>query len=192
MRWLRSASTRSAPAAASFLLVASIAVGGCANADELDPVALCDGPTGSWTNLDSESENFRTDPQDRIDWTDEAGCAVNMNFVFHTFGDDHCGWEDAEFISIGVPIGVPYSGPEATPPGQDWEPKFFHNTDAAVAAFDAGTFLDQLPTDAVDTGLRSTGDRELWISASDDELYVKENAAIRVFVSVADDDVSCA
>ncbi len=156
------------------------------------PVDECDGPAGSWTDLSSEPEWFRDDSSNRINWTDEGGCAVNLEFVFHRFGDDHCEWDAAEFISIGVPIGTPYTGENAVPPEQDWEPQFFHNTDQAVSHFDAGSVLGELPANAVDTGLRAAGDRAMYSSPDETELYLLKGSDVFVFVPVADEDVACA
>lgn len=174
------------------LLAAALLSATCGSDDSGQSVTLCDSPDGSWTNLNSEPVGFRDGSGERIDWTDEIGCAVNLEYVFHRFGDDHCGWQDAEFISIGLPIGSPYTGPNANPPGQDWEPQFFHNTNGAVSSFDPGVVLAELPSDATDTGLRAAGGRELWSSAGEEQLYVQQGDEVKVFAPVADDDVSCA
>ena len=176
-------------------LVFAAALTACGGADSRSDndhsVALCEGPVGSWTDLSSEPEAFRDGSSPRIDWTDEAGCAINLEFVFHRFGDDHCGWERAELISIGVPIGVPYTGENADPPEQDWEPLFFHNTGGVVGSFAAGTVLDSVPAAAIDTGLRA-GMRSLWADEAMTVLYLEDDIDVRVFVPVADAEVSCA
>lgn len=152
----------------------------------------CDGPAGSWTNLSSEPEWFRDDSGSRINWTDDSGCAINLEYVFHRFGDEHCEWETIEILSIGTPIGTPYTGDNADPPGDDWEPLFFHNGASAATHLEAGTTLDELPTDAVDTGLRAAGDRALFSSPDEDILYLQQGGDILVFVAGSDEELSCA
>lgn len=156
------------------------------------PVDECDGPAGSWTDLSSEPEWFRDDSGARINWTDDNGCAINLEYVFHRFGDDHCEWETIEMLSIGIPIGTPYTGDNADPPGQDWEPLFFHNGAAAATHLEAGTTLAELPVDAVDTGLRAAGDRALFSSPDEDVLYLQQGGEVLVFVAGTDEELSCA
>ncbi len=171
---------------------------GCA-ADQAEPVGqavnvICDAPEGSWTNLDGESPQWRADVDNRVDWTDEGGCAINLEFVFHTFGSDHCGWEKTERISIGVPFGTPYTGDRADPPGQDWEPMFFHNTDGDFDRLPPGEVIgiDELPPGATDLGLRSAGGRQLWAADDATALYEIRGDTVRVFVPASDDEISCA
>ncbi len=168
-------------------------------ADQAEPVGqavnvTCDAPVGSWTNLDGESPQWRADVDNRVDWSDEAGCAVNLEFVFHTFGSDHCGGERTERISIGVPFGTPYTGDQADPPGQDWEPLFFHNSDDDFEQLPPGEVLsiDQPPTGATDVGLRSADGRQLWATADASELYEVQGDSVRVFVPASDEATSCA
>ncbi len=174
------------------LLLAACGSDGTANTEPGSaPVHECDGPPGSWTNLSSEPIGFRDDPSARVNWT-EGGCAVNLNFIFHRYGDEHCDTEDVEFISIGVPIGTPYTGPEATPPGQDWEPLFFHNTGNAYDWLPPAVVLDELPADAVDTGLRAAGARELHVAPDENELYVVNDGDVHVFPVVSEEETNCA
>ena len=154
---------------------------------------LCDGPAGSWTDLTDEPAGQRAELP-IVDWTDEAGCAIRLDTIFHTFGDGHCDWEDVEYISLGIPIGEPFSGPDATPPEQDWEPLFLFNSDGAVANLPAGERLDveDVPADAVDTGLTTATGRRLRLSADELTLYEIQGSSVRAFVATDDDDVSCA
>jgi hypothetical protein len=109
------------------LAVLSIAsCGGTESADDELVVSTCDSAEGTWTYLADEPASIRELP-DLISWTDEAGCLINANFLFHRVGDEHCGIEQLEFISIGLPVGTPYTGPSSLPPGQDWEPEFVFN-----------------------------------------------------------------
>ena len=184
--------TRRMQRPAQLLLVLATLLAACGGNAPGQEVSLCDGPAGTWTDLTTEPQSFRDGSSPRIDWTDDAGCAVNLEFVFHRFGDDHCEWETAEFVSIGVPLGEPYTGPNATPPGQDWEPLFFHNTDGALDHMEPGRTLSELPDDAIDVGLRAIDGRELWAAPDTSELYVVQDDSVRVFVPALDEDVSCA
>lgn len=47
--------------------------------------AACDSPDGVWTNLEGESADWRADVGNRVEWTDEGGCAINLEYLFHGF-----------------------------------------------------------------------------------------------------------
>ncbi len=155
---------------------------------------LCDGPAGSWTDLSNEPAGMRDGSGPRVDWTDDAGCAINLGSLFHTFGDDHCDWERVEFISIGLPIGSPFTGPDADPPGQDWSPFFLFNTDGAVGGMPKGEQLtpEELPADATDIGLKTTTGRRLRLAADEQTLYEVQGDVVRAFEKVDEDEVGCA
>ncbi len=154
---------------------------------------LCDGPPGTWTDLTDE-ETGRRESGPIVIWTDEDGCAIRLDTIFHRFGDDHCGWEDVEYLSLGVPIGEPFSGPDATPPVQDWEPLFLFNTDGAVANLPAGERLAaaDVPEDALDIGAKTVTGRRRHLSADELTVYEVQGDDARAFVATADGEVSCA
>ncbi len=179
----------------TLLTLTLLLLAGCGGEDVTTaaPVTLCDGPEGTWTDLSTEPEWWRDGiPERAVNWTDEAGCAVNGQYVFHDFGDEHCGWENVEFLSIGVPIGTPYSGPDADPPGEDWEPRYFHNADGGVEGYAPAETLGELPATATDTGLRAAGDRLMWAEPDASRIYVQRGDDVQVFVPVDDDEVGCA
>lgn len=155
---------------------------------------LCEGPAGSWTDLTDEPEGWREGSGPRVDWTDDAGCAINLDSLFHTFGDDHCDWERVEFISIGLPIGSPFTGPEADPPGQDWSPFFLFNTDGAVGGVADGEQLtpEDVPADATDIGAKTATGRRLRLATDEQTLYEVQGEVVRAFVQIDADEVGCA
>lgn len=154
---------------------------------------LCTEPAGSWTDTSDEDPDWRTG-QRSVDWTDEAGCAVRLDHVWHNFGDDHCDWEDVEHISFGLPVGSPYTGPEASPPGQDWEPFFIFNTAGAVSGLPAGQEMaaSDIPATAIDTGLRTVTGRSLLLADDESVLYDVQGDSARLFVRIPGDDYGCA
>jgi hypothetical protein len=154
---------------------------------------LCTEPAGSWTDTSDEDPDWRTG-QPSIDWTDEAGCAIRLDHVWHNFGDDHCEWQDVEHISFGLPIGTPYTGPEANPPGQDWAPFFIFNTDGAVNGLPVGQELaaSDVPATAIDTGLRTATGRSLFLAEDESVLYDIQGDNARLFVQISEDDYGCA
>ncbi|MEM7325337.1 MAG: hypothetical protein AAF531_19775 [Actinomycetota bacterium] len=154
---------------------------------------LCTEPAGSWTDLTGEDPAWRDD-QPSVGWTDQSGCAVRLDHVWHTFGDDHCGWEFVESISFGLPVGTPYTGEVADPPGQDWEPLFLFNTDGAVEGLPTGETVAaaDVPATATDTGLRTVTGRSLRLAADRSALYDVQGETARVFVRITEDDYGCA
>lgn len=181
------------------LLLASLAVAVLASAcggedsSENDLASIsCDSPDGTWTNLNDEPPGIRELP-DLVTWTDEAGCLINAGFLFHRLGDEHCGLEDAEFISLGLPIGTPYTGPNADPPGQDWEPEFFFNTDGAWESEPHGVevSVSDVPADAIDLGLKGSAGRTMFISRDESMLWVARGDVARQYVRPSD-EIACA
>lgn len=153
---------------------------------------ICTEPAGSWTDLTGEDEAWRDQPS--VAWTDETGCAIRLDHVWHNFGDDHCDWERVEHISFGLPIGTPYTGPDADPPGQDWEPFFIYNTDGAVGNLPAGERIGaaDVPATAIDTGLQTVTGRSLLIAEDESALYEVQGDTARVFVRIPEDQYGCA
>ena len=152
-----------------------------------------DAEPGSWTDLTAQADGFDTAAL-ATRWGDEQGCALRLDVVFHTNSSDHCDWERAETISFGVPAGTPFTGPDADPPGQDWEPLYFFNTDGVVESQPPGRVvsISELPDDAVDIGARSTDGKRLLLAADEETLFEVDGDLARAFVRTADEDVSCA
>lgn len=154
---------------------------------------LCTEPAGSWTDLTDEDEAWRANAP-AIAWTDASRCAIRLDTVWHRFADEHCDWEEVENISMGLPLGTPYTGPDAQPPGQDWDPAFLFNTDGAVDHLPPGETIAaaDVPDTAVDTGLRTINDRRLFLADDESALYEVQGDSARVFVRTLDDEFSCA
>lgn len=176
-------------------IATAVVASACGGQDPPDndlATVLCDSPEGTWTNLNDEPAGIRDVPT-LVTWTDEVGCLINGGFLFHRMGDEHCGLEDAEFISLGLPVGTPYTGPNADPPGQDWEPEFFFNTDGAWESEPNGVevSLSDIPTDATELGLKGSGGRTLFISTNDSMLWVASGDVVRRFVRPSN-EIACA
>lgn len=187
------------------LIVVTVGAGACSSGDESDQSGsggqgtsgpeylLCTEPADSWTDLTGEDEGWRTGTP-LVGWTDESGCAIRLDTVWHQFGQEECEWEDTERLSIGLPIGTPYTGPDATPPGQDWDPFFFFNTNGDFEDLPQGEVIAaaDVPETAVDTGLRTATGRRMSIADDEQTLYEIQGATARVFVRSSDDATSCA
>ncbi len=154
---------------------------------------LCTEPAGSWVDLTGEDPSWRND-QPSVGWTDASGCAVRLDHVWHSFGDQHCDWEQVETISFGLPLGTPYTGESATPPGQDWEPFFVFNTGGAVTNLPEGEQISaaDVPPTAINTGLQTVTGRALFLAEDESALYDVQGDNARVFVRVSEDEVGCA
>ncbi len=65
----------------------------------------CDAEPGSPTDLDSEPEQWLAFGEYRR-WFDAEGCPVRIDVISNINGAEHCDLEDAEFITIGRPLGT--------------------------------------------------------------------------------------
>jgi hypothetical protein len=91
-----------------------------------------------------------------VPWTDVDGCLVRIDVLGERPGPDHCGWQDAQVLIVGRPLGARYTSPADTvefvrDPAGVFGPEF-------AAGFDADA---SLPAGAVDSGYRR-GDVALW------------------------------
>jgi len=175
-----------------FLLLVGAACAGAGSSDDDGLIiAACDSDEDTWTYLADEPPGFRDNPG-FVTWTVE-NCVINANFVFHRSGDEHCEMQETEFISIGLPVGTPYTGPNAIPPGQDWMPEFFFNADGAWETEPPGVELaaSDLPPDAVDVGLLGAGGRTMFIAADEATLWVVQDDVAKAFVEPTE-EVACA
>ncbi len=152
---MRSILLRSATAC---LVVAVL--GGCSSTDD-DIVAArsetdgCGADGGSATDIESEPDWRRH--ADYRPWTDGEGCLLRIDIVAERSGPEHCGWEKADVLIVGQPLGEPYTSPE--------DAVHFVRDPAAVfgqrelaAGYDPDA---SLPDDAVDSGFRRD-DVSLW------------------------------
>jgi hypothetical protein len=115
----------------------------------------CGADGGSATDIESEPDWRRH--ADYRPWTDGEGCLVRIDIVAELSGPEHCGWEKADVLIVGQPLGEPYTSPE--------DAVHFVRDPAAVfgqpelaAGYDPDA---SLPDDAVDSGFRR-GDVSLW------------------------------
>lgn len=139
--------------------------------DDLPPVSQpegCQTEPGSPIDLASEpagwlafGEYFR--------WTDTAGCPVRIDVISHNAGAEHCGWQAAEFITIGRPLGesVTQLSPEVAN-------RYIWNPDGVIPGVPEATTIAvaELPATAVDTGYRAA-QVSMWIDPADEStLYL--------------------
>lgn len=133
----------------------AVAAAGCASGGA-DVVAGADADTcatepGSVIDLDSEPD-WRQHADYRP-WTDADGCLLRIDILAERSGPEHCGWEDADVLIAGAPLGEPYTSSSDTvefvrdPEGVFEQPGL---ADAFVAGGD-------LPDGAVDSGFRRDG-----------------------------------
>jgi len=180
--------------------IGAFAAAACSGGDDEDlgdtssqaEYLICTEPAGSWTDLTGEDPAWRDQPS--VNWTDEDQCAVRLDHVWHHYASDHCDWEQVETISFGLPLGTPYTGPDATPPGQDWDPFFLFNTDGAMSHLPAGERIAaaEVPANAMDTGLRTVTGRSLFLAADDSALYDVQGDTAQVFVRIDAEQADCA
>lgn len=139
--------------------------------DHFAPIDLpegCDSEPGSVTDVTAEPIWWLYQG-DRLRWSDTNGCAIRVDIIEHYLGP--CGWEAAEFITTGNPIGTPLSDGQQPLDRTDtrtyiWDP------DGVLAYIDDTHRndiipIDDLPDTAIDTGYRRAG-AELWADPADD------------------------
>jgi len=115
----------------------------------------CDAEVGSVTDLGNEPDWRRYG--DYRPWTDAEGCLLRIDILAERPGPDHCGWEKADVLIAGVPLGEPYTTPDDTVQFVRDPAAVFDLPDLA-AGFDPDA---RLPDDAVDSGFRRE-DVSLW------------------------------
>jgi hypothetical protein len=134
----------------------------------------CETTPGSPIDLDAEPA-FWLAFSDFLRWFDEEGCAVRIDVISHQHLAEHCGWEEAEAMSVGVEFGEPFSNSEHSR-------RYVWNRDGVVPDVKAGEVIpvDALPHSAEDTGYRQ-GDWELWIDPLDPTVLFVVGDSVRVF-----------
>lgn len=150
------------------LLLLAVACGG--SSQNLDDLILrpkgCEAESGSPTDLDAEPAHWLRSGN-RLRWTDAKGCPVRVDVISHIRGAEHCGWEEAQFITIGRPLGSSVAGglsPE-TANRYVWDPS------GILPGGPFGTVVSRadLPSTTHDTGFRQDG-AELWLDEADESV----------------------
>jgi hypothetical protein len=91
-------------------------------------------------------------------WTHPDTGAILTDFA----GAEHCGWQSVRFLDVETVAG--------RPPAQ-----FIRDEEGVLAGYpglDRFETVDQLPSDATDTGYRSSDGLELWIAADASAAFV--------------------
>lgn len=115
---------------------------------------------GSPTDVAHEPDTRRF--ADYRPWSTDDGCLVRIDVLAERSGPDHCGFEDADVIITGTPLGELYTSPDDT---QTYirDPGGVFGRPEVAAAFEPSATL---PDDAVDSGYRRD-DVELWTVPDD-------------------------
>ncbi len=135
----------------------------------------CEAAPESATDLDAEPEPWLAFGQ-YMRWFDSEDCPVRVDVIAHTHGAEHCGWEAAEFITLGATLGESFSSSLDSR-------RFVWNGEAVIPGLEESEVLPRswLPASALDTGYRQ-GDNELWLDDADPSVVlVIEGGTVRVF-----------
>lgn len=115
----------------------------------------CTSDPRSVTDLGSEPDWRRH--ADYRPWTDARGCFVRIDVLAERSGPDHCGWEDADVLIVGTPLGEPYTSANDSVTYVRDPDAVFGDPDLA-AGYEADA---NVPAEAVDSGFRREG-LSLW------------------------------
>jgi len=98
--------------------------------------------------------------------------------ISHIHGAAHCGWQDAQFITIGRPLGASIEHPSPESVNRYvWDPN------GVIAGVTAARIIDsaEMPATATWTGF-SHGDSEMWIDSADESvLYIVDGTDVAVW-----------
>ncbi len=150
-RTVRSALVRSAIACFALLLL-----GACSSGDD-DAVLAgaeshdCGAEPRSVTDVHSEPDWRRH--ADYRPWTDTEGCLLRIDIVAEWSGPEHCGWEKADVLIVGQPLGESHTSPDDTVHFVRDPAAVFGQPDLA-AAYDPDA---SVPDNAIDSGFRRDG-----------------------------------
>ncbi len=138
----------------------------------------CDAASEAPTDLDSEPAQWLAFGE-YMRWFDAESCPVRVDVISHINGAEHCDVQDAEFITIGRPLGaaVKVLSPETAN-------RYVWNADGVIGGLPSGETIAaaDLPPTAADTGYVQ-GDKHLWLDEADESvLYVVANDTVQVFV----------
>ncbi len=138
----------------------------------------CDAEAGSPTDLESEPEQWLAFGEYKR-WFDAEGCPVRIDVISNIDGAAHCDLEDAEFITIGRPLGTSII---SLPPNT--MNRYVWNANGVIPGMPSGETIElsELPTTALDTGYVQ-GQEHLWLDdASESVIYVVNGDAARILV----------
>ncbi len=90
-------------------------------------------------------------------WTDADGCLLRIDVLAERPGPEHCGWEAAQTIIAGQPLGARYTAPEDTTHFVR-DPDGVYGRPELTAGFEPDATV---PEGAIDSGYRKGG-AELW------------------------------
>ena len=141
----------------------------------------CDAEPDSPTDRNSEPQQWLAFGEYKR-WLDAEGCPVRIDVISNINGAEHCDLEDAEFVTIGRPLGRSII---SLPP--ETMNRYVWNADGVIQGMPPGEIIElsDLPTTAIDTGYVQ-GNRQLWIDdESDSVVYVVEDGE-RALVFVLD------
>lgn len=130
-----------------------VALGGCSADDVSADEKRCRAEAGSVIDVDTEPD-WRRHAEYRS-WTDADGCLLRIDVVAERPGPSHCGWEDADVLIVGDPLGERYGSASV---------HFVRDPDGVFGLPElAEGFVadDELPGTAVDSGFRRDG-TSLW------------------------------
>ena len=146
--------------------------------DPIDRPEGCAAVPGSATDLSAEPVGRLAHGDGPHRWTDTNGCPVRIDVIEQYAGPEHCGWQDATFLTVGDPIGTPFAG--ASSRRYFWDPKNVVRQGASTSSSspvapgarpETRTTIPvaELPGSAEDTSFRD-GNAQLW--ANGDDPYV--------------------
>lgn len=114
-------------------------------------IVSCETSDGSSLDLAAEPTDWPI-WDSYIRWSDADGCPLRLDVVAHVRGSDRCGWQGAEFITMGRPIG----GPIGKRYSVESTSRFLWDPDAVLPRGPFGELLDSedLEAPTVDSGFR--------------------------------------
>lgn len=137
----------------------------------------CDAQSGTPIDLNSEPARWLAFG-DYLRWFDGDGCPVRVDVISYILGAEHCGWRQAEFITIGKPLGAPVESLSS-----DRANRYVWNAGGVIDGMAPGESMTRpdLPTSAFPTGY-SRGARQLWLDDADESvLYVLQDDTVQVW-----------
>ncbi|NHZ71424.1 MAG: hypothetical protein GWP18_07255 [Proteobacteria bacterium] len=149
--------------------------------DQTDTVTRpvgCDAEPDSPTDLNSEPAQWLAFGEYKR-WLDAEGCPVRIDVISNINGAPHCELQDAEFITIGRPLGTSII---SLPPNT--MNRYVWNANGVIPGMAPGETIDlaDLPATALDTGYVQ-GQDHLWIDeGTESKLYVVNGDTARVLI----------
>lgn len=143
-------------------------------------VVSCETSDGSALDLAAEPSDWLI-WDSYIRWADTDGCPLRLDVVAHVRGSERCGWQGAEFITMGRPIGEPIGKRYSL----ESTSRFLWDPDAVLPKGPFGEVLDEddLEVAVVDSGFRLTESQRLTV----DELSQTTDGSYSLHVDDLDD-----